>query len=131
MRFVPDYFFCVLSTFVRFLCPEENGSLFRAKSRFIQRVYSSLPAVRVDTGEEVTNTIDAPRSRKVCRSCLMVNPLSGRMSPIEAGRELKLGLTRGARESNMGDSVSQGVSQRLSQDLVAGSGQGILDLSSA
>jgi len=46
MRFVPDYFFCILSTFVRFLCPEENGSLFRAKSIFIQRVYSSLPAVR-------------------------------------------------------------------------------------
>ena len=45
MRFVPDYFFCILSTFVRFLCPEENGSLFRAKSIFIQRVYSSLPAV--------------------------------------------------------------------------------------
>jgi len=45
MRFVPDYFFCILSTFVRFLCPEENGSLFRAKSRFIQRIYSSLPAV--------------------------------------------------------------------------------------
>jgi len=45
MRFVPDYFFCILSAFVRSICPEENDSLFRAKSRFIQRIYSSLPAV--------------------------------------------------------------------------------------
>jgi len=45
MRFVPVHFFRVLSTFVCFLCPEEIGSPFSTKSRFIQRGYSSLPAV--------------------------------------------------------------------------------------
>jgi len=45
MSFVPDHFFCFLSTFVHSLCPEEIGSPFSARSRFIQRVYSSLSAM--------------------------------------------------------------------------------------
>ena len=43
MRLVPDHFFCVLSTLLDSLSPEEIGSPFSAKSRFVQRVRSSLP----------------------------------------------------------------------------------------
>jgi len=57
MRFIPNYFFCILLMFVQFLCPEENGSLFRAKSRFIQQVYSLLPAVTASTNTQFINEI--------------------------------------------------------------------------
>ena len=39
--------------------------------------------VVVNVWKESTNTRDENRSRKVCSSCLMVNPSPVRMSPIE------------------------------------------------
>ena len=39
------------------LLPEESDSLFSAKSRFIQRVYNPLPAVRGDSPDGVVPAV--------------------------------------------------------------------------
>jgi len=56
----------------------------------------------VNVGKESTNRIDVNCSRKECRSCLMVNPSPGRMSPMSWGCEGS-GISHVVWESDAGN----------------------------